>query len=44
MKMDMHHFLSCTSTIVLNDVAFLNSGRGTSGARDAGKHPADSCG
>ena len=44
MKMHMHHFLSRTSTIVLNDVALLDSGRGTRGAGDAGQHPANSCG
>ena len=44
MKMHVHHFLSRASTIVLNDVALLHSGRGTRGASNAGQHPAKSCG
>lgn len=41
MEMDMHHFLSRAGTIVLNDVAFLNSRRFASGAGDAGEYSAN---
>ena len=41
MEMDMHHFLSRAGTIVLNDVAFLNSRRCASGAGDAGEYSAN---
>ena len=44
MEMDMHHFLPCTSAIVLNDVAFLNTRRSASRAGDAGEHPANAGG
>ena len=44
MEMDMHHFLSRTSAVVLNDVALFDSGRSTRGAGDAGQHPANACG
>ena len=44
MEMDMHHFLSGTSAVVLNDVAFLNSRRSASSAGDTRKHPANAGG
>ena len=44
MEMDMHHFLSRTSAVVLNDVAFLNSRCSASRAGNTGEHPSNAGG